>query len=391
MGADTLVFVKKEGFTGHPDYKVEGITPQYFYFSTNGGLLKKMHDTLDMMSKCMEVVLTNFEYSTKRTQQDTFDLVYSFFKSMTETERVTARGRVRAITTKERTNEQDIFLRCYDDMANKSKNEKHVEGRSATWNAYSPPTATKVPPLSELINLNQQGTRYDSDTRSYLKYTLMDCLENKDDIMFKYGIYILGGNQETTGYGKSSFARALASNLAQCIAEGNNIPKDGARVVEAKTFEGLKNIEPAFNKGDVIILDELKPADKESNVYCTESHLKAFNDVSASTTMRARNSDLIIPAGIPRITTGNALTRNEYFGSFDSKPLERKSITFFIQKRLVTPEWVASLKNMGNEAPEHVRVTELMRGRMSAVEAETSSADSIADARCCGLACPSRT
>ena len=387
MGADTLVFVKKELSASHPDYKVEGITPQYFHFSTSSGLLKKMHDTLDIMSKCMEVVLTNFEYSTKPTQQDAFDLVDSFFKSMTETERVTARGRVRAISTKERTNEQDIFLRCYDDMANKSKNEKHVEGRSATWNAYSPPTATKVPPLSALINLNQEGTRYEPDTKSYLKYTLKDCLENKDDIMFKYGIYILGGNQETTGYGKSSFARALASNLAQCIAEGNNIPKDGARVVEAKTFEGLKNID--FNKGDVIILDELKPADKESNVYCTESHLKAFNDVSANTTMRARNSDLIIPAGIPRITTGNALTRNEYFGSFDSKPLERKSITFFIVKRLVTMEWVASLKNVGNESPEQVRVTNLMRGRMSAVEAETSSAESIADARC-GLACPRR-
>ena len=113
MGADTLVFVKKEQTMNHPDYKVEGITPQYFHFRTSGGLLKKMHDTLDMMSKCMEVVLTNFEYSTKTTQQDTFDLVYSFFKSMTETERVTARGRVRAISTKERTNEQDIFLTCF--------------------------------------------------------------------------------------------------------------------------------------------------------------------------------------------------------------------------------------------------------------------------------------
>ena len=388
MGADTLVFVKKEGATTHPDYKVDGNTPQYFHFKTSGGLLKKMHDTLDMMSKCMEVVLTNFEYSTKPTQQDAFDLVDSFFKSMTETERVTARGRVRAIAPKERTSEQDTFLRCYDDMANKSKNEKHVEGRSATWSAYSPPTATKVPPLSELINLNQQGSRYDPETKSYLKYTLKDLLENKDDIMFKYGIYILGGNQETTGYGKSSFARALASNLAQCIAEGNNIPKDGARVVEAKTFEGLKNID--FNKGDVIILDELKPADKESNVYVTESHLKAFNDVSAITTMRARNSDLIIPAGIPRITTGNALTRHEYFGSFDSKPLERKSITFFIVKRLVTTEWVASLKIVGNESPEQVRVTKLMRERMEHHdEADASSAESIADARCC-LSCPRR-
>ena len=47
----------------------------------------------------------------------------------------------------------------------------------------------------------------------------------------------------TTGFGKSSFARALASNLGQCIAEGNNLPKDQARVIESKTFEGFKNVE----------------------------------------------------------------------------------------------------------------------------------------------------
>ena len=385
---NTLVFLKKEGFTGHPDYKVEGITPQYFYFSNIGALLKQMHVTLDMMSKCMDVALSNFEYSTKPTPQDAFDLVYSKFKSMTEVQRVTSRGRVKAIPPKERTNEQDIFLKCYDDMTNKCKNEKQAEGTSATWNAYSPPTATKVPPLSELIHLDQVGSRYDADTKTYIKYTLTDLLENKDNVMFKYGIYILGGNKETTGYGKSSFARALASNLAQCIAEGNSLAKDDARVVEAKTFEGLKNID--FKLGDVIILDELKPADKESNVYVTESHLKAFNDVSAITTMRARNSDLVIPAGIPRITTGNALTRDEYFGDFDSKPLERKSITFFITKRLVTVKWAQSLKNVENETPEQVNVTNLLKGRVQAFQVESFSMDSSPDVGCFGL-CPRRT
>ena len=125
------------------------------------------------------------------------------------------------------------------------------------------------------------------------------------------------------------------------------------------------------------------------SVYMTETALKSFNDVCGVSTMRARNSDLIIPAGIPRITTGNAVNRKEFFGDVDSKPLERKSITFFITKRLVSEQWVQSLNIVENEAPEQVNVTNLLRGRVEAVEAEIASTDSNPAVGCCGI-CPRR-
>ena len=76
-----------------------------------------------------------------------------------------------------------------------------------------------------------------------------------------------------------------------------------------------------FQLGDVIILDELKPSDKDSNVYMSPTMLKSFTDVSEVVTIRARNSDLAIPAGIPRIITGNAKDRKEFFGDCDSQAL----------------------------------------------------------------------
>ena len=94
---------------------------------------------------------------------------------------------------------------------------------------------------------------------------------------------------------------------------------DSARVIESKTLEGLKTVE--FQSGDVIILDELKPSDKDSNVYMTPTMLKSFTDVSEVVAIRARNTDLAIPAGIPRIVTGNASTRREFFGDYDSQVL----------------------------------------------------------------------
>ena len=116
IGHDTLVFLKKKGYSKHPDYKIEDIIPQYFYFRTDGLYVRTMHTTLNMMSRCLEVALTNFEYSTKPTPQDAFDLVYSKFASMTEVERLTAKGRVKSIPAKERTKEQGIFLSCYEDL-----------------------------------------------------------------------------------------------------------------------------------------------------------------------------------------------------------------------------------------------------------------------------------
>ena len=76
-----------------------------------------------------------------------------------------------------------------------------------------------------------------------------------------------------------------------------------------------------FQSGGVIILDEMKPSDKDSNVYMSPTMLKAFTDVSESVTIRARNSDLVIPAGVPRIITGNAKDRKEFFGNCDSQVL----------------------------------------------------------------------
>ena len=93
---------------------------------------------------------------------------------------------------------------------------------------------------------------------------------------------------------------------------------DSARVIESKTIEGLKTVD--LQQGDVIILDEMKPSDKDSNVYMTPTMLKSFTDVSEVVTIRARNTDLVIPAGIPRIVT-TTFRLVDFFGDCDSQVL----------------------------------------------------------------------
>ena len=75
---------------------------------------------------------------------------------------------------------------------------------------------------------------------------------------------------------------------------------------------------------------------------------------------------------------------------FVNQALERKTITFFITKRLVSSAWVESLKESKNVAPELMNVTVLMRERLSAVPMEPPSSSSTEVDRC-PFSCPRRT
>ena len=226
------------------------------------------------------------------------------------------------------------------------------------------------------------GTRLQERTHNLIQYSLHDVLTNKENLLFRYGIVIIGANS-TSGFGKSAFCKALACAVSQCIAEAKRMTSDRARVIYTRTLEGLRDVE--FHEGDTILLDEFQPGDSKSNVYISPTILKTFNDPSEVCTFRARNKDIVIPPGICRVTCGNGDDRKNYFGDTDSLPLQRKTITFFIKRPLVKPEWVESLRNPMTFTPEMNEVTELLANRMASVAAEPSSPCSEGVVGCCGF------
>ena len=223
------------------------------------------------------------------------------------------------------------------------------------------------------------GTRLEERTGNLIQYTLHDVLMNKDQVLFRYGIVLIGSNS-TSGFGKSAFCKALACSVSQCIVEAHQMTSDRARVIYTRTLEGLRDVE--FHIGDTILLDEFQPGDSQSNVYISPTILKTFNDPSEVCTFRARNKDIVIPPGICRVTCGNGDDRKNYFGDTDSLPLQRKTITFFIKRPLVKSEWVESLRNPMNFTSEMNEVTALLENRMSSVSAEPSSSSSERASRC---------
>ena len=225
------------------------------------------------------------------------------------------------------------------------------------------------------------GTRLEEKTGNLIQYNLHDVLNNNDQVLFRYGIVIVGANS-TSGFGKSAFCKALACSVSQCIVEAHQMTSDRARVIYTRTLDGLQGVE--FHLGDTILLDEFQPADSQSNCYMSPTMLKTFNDPSEVCTIRARNEDIRIPPGICRVTCGNGDSRKNYFGETDSVPLQRKTITFFIKNPLVKAELVESLRNPMNFTPEMNEVTALLVNRMSSVSAEPSTPGSEGVVGCCG-------
>ena len=155
VGADTLVFVKKEGLRKHLDYTVGGATPLYYLFRTQGNLVRTMHITLEFMSKVLGNSWTTFSFTVRAKPGDIYDRVLEEFIHQTPSERTTTKGKIKTIADKLRTEEQRTYLKCFEefDKTVKEKDKDSIVG--VAWNAYHPPPTVKVPPLDMLCNLSQ--------------------------------------------------------------------------------------------------------------------------------------------------------------------------------------------------------------------------------------------
>ena len=118
------------------------------------------------------------------------------------------------------------------------------------------------------------GTRLEEGTGNLKQYSLHEVLMNKDQVLFRYGIVIIGANS-TSGFGKSAFCKALACAVSQCIAEAKRMTSDRARVIYTRTLEGLRDVE--FHEGDTILLDEFQPGDAAGrSTYETRGSSRGF-------------------------------------------------------------------------------------------------------------------
>jgi len=143
---------------------MDNITPQFFVFKKGGQTCRELGITLNIMAATMTTTMSIFTLTDLVKEGELFDLVFDKFRDMNDEERVTMKGKIKSITAKDHTDEQKVFLKCYDDFIAKLKVMKNTHGTGVAWNAKSPPPTSIVAPLSELVNLEQETNNITTTT-----------------------------------------------------------------------------------------------------------------------------------------------------------------------------------------------------------------------------------
>ena len=197
----------------------------------------------------------------------------------------------------------------------------------------------KICPLQLLRNLNQTGSRLKPVDLVEETFSLRQVLSDRK-VAQKTGILLLGGNK-TTGFGKTQFALRCAVEHAMAWCEATGAPRDEANILVTNTIDSANSVD--FSKIMVWILDEFSPADKETQCYASEDLLKCLLTTTLVADLRGRNHNVKVPAGMRRIVTSNAETRQEWVGAKMkwSEPLRRRALVFKLTggRPLVAHEW----------------------------------------------------
>jgi hypothetical protein len=204
-----------------------------------------------------------------------------------------------------------------------------------TWFSVSPPVP--VVPWGSLLNLHQVGTRMDPRSTEVFTYTLAQLFLDPS-LLSEFTVILMGPNF-TSGFGKTEFAKRVAVHWSLLMTDAMQLPAATARVVFTTTLESAKEV--SFRKGDAWVLDEFSPHDRVAVQYASEDMLKTLFSPVSPGNLRARNSNVNLPAGVARLITTNAASPREWVGKGIrwSEPLQRKSILFQLTLPLVEANW----------------------------------------------------
>jgi hypothetical protein len=351
VGEEAMVFIHKTNYKKIPTVIVNDVTPQVYKFPMAYPASKQLTVKMVQLGNAFDTVVSNL-YFHHTYQEINIERLQAASTQMSEEQFVTFKGRAECKQWKSRSVVEATFLRVYKTLVD-LRYMKTKCSSDLFLNAFE--EHPDVVPLEDLINVDfENGERLsDSDHDRKIKYTMRQLFE-QPELLLQYGIVILGSNN-TSGFGKSSFAKRLALEFCKAYAIKHKIPHRQANVVFASTLDVLKDVK--WQLGMIVILDELHPYDREQLVHVSETIMKQVICPSEIASFRGRNTDVKIPKNIPRILTGNVPPEiqgddtsaiQRWYGSqvTFTPPLARKAIYFV----LVDPLCSASFRKESRAA-----------------------------------------
>ena len=342
-----VVYINKKGFKFLPvDVGInsrDGVHQKPLSYRFNKASRGKLlEQSVQEVATSMTRLMRNFKIVAPTSGDYSFDQLLDIIKATDMDKILRINGQTTAVFWKNRTEFQKIFLRCYKTLMEVRERENRRNG--ICFNAYKP--TMDIIPANMMVNLDQKGTRLKEVDLTLETYSLKDLFDRP--LAMKHGIVILGP-PETTGFGKTQLALRLAVEFAKAYNKVKHLPKEDAVVVFSNTIDVAKDIK--FKPGYVWVLDEMNPADPTQAIHMGENMMKVLLAPTVPGSVRCRNEDMQLPAGVLRIFTGNAASAQEWCGHRAkwTEPLQRKSVVYVLGKPIVPKAWRTAEAHEENE------------------------------------------
>jgi hypothetical protein len=352
----TVVYIHRTDTKYPPaDLSIGDAQPKCLKFRMRGR--GQLELTLQMFQRVSTSMVTDISISTPRVGEFSLEQLLGLTKTMTQVQMLMLKARARMIPFKERSEFQHVFLRVFADI--KMIRELRFRTPALMFSAFDPPLP--IVPMDKLVNLDHCGERLREVEGGLEKFSLVDLFDRP--LLQKHGIVLLGANS-TTGFGKTQFALRLAVEWAKAYNEVSGAPKDEAMVVFTNTVDAAREL--SFRRGYIWVLDDISLTDREQVIHMSQDTMKVLLAPSSSGSIRCRNQDLCLPAGVPRIFTANACSAVSWAGQRVgwAEPLQRKAVVFVITRPLCHESWRLNASSCASVCDDAEEVAQLMAGQV---------------------------
>ena len=328
----TIMFVFKTNSRNLPgDFSYNDIAPTCYKLKKNRFASRNVSD----IQKTLITSKTNMIMRSpcEDDQAYSFEQIDRATTKLNDQEFLKMKGEINLIPNSKKNDFHWAFLKSFVSLR-ELRSLRNRQG-NLCFQAQDPPIP--VVPLDQLAELDQSGTVLDEKSQNMVTHSLRSLFES--GLAMRYAIMIGGGNV-TTGFGKSQFCYRLAIELALAITAAYELPSSDAKVIVCTTLDVLRTCMP-LSLGTVLIFDDFHLFDREQIIHISEHGMKQLFNPRAMATLRARNDDITIPLGIPRLFSANVVSGHAWCGGrLDwSLPLQRRVLFFNISKRIVATTW----------------------------------------------------
>ena len=309
------------------EWTFKDIQPKFFKFAIS----KTSVDVVEKVQSVFRKAYTNAKIvdPTKDGQKHSFEEVLGIVEKLSDEQWIALRANAALAPDKNKTSFQWAVLKTYQSVR-EALNARRASNSNIVFSPYTPPPEYKIPELCHLRGLQQRGQALDAVSGTWKEHTVESLFTTP--LSLKYAI-VIGSSDQNTGIGKTSLALRLCSELSKAIVEASGLPHSHAKVVVVSTIDILRNQQ--LQRGCVLLFDEFHVSDRDQIQYLSEHGLKGLLCPAMQGTLRARNTDVVIPAGIPRVFTTNSRSGLEWCGArFKwSAPLQRRAVFFLTSLR----------------------------------------------------------